>query len=177
MLLFLQAFAAEGLSVVEENTTPMLPLETNLKFEEELLTINMGALLAEVRNDSVNFPPADVVREIEEKEVEEIQDMVKEEEEEEKAVEEVEEEMLEELDAPKSHLPVTEFFILDPRDKTSFDNVQKSSPVFLLNRRNIEKKQKARNVEKEKVAEGGKSLKTRVVYINNQRLELPPESR
>ena len=72
MLLFLQAFAAEGLSVVEENTTPMLPLETNLKFEEELLTINMGALLAEVRNDSVNFPPADVVREIEEKEVEQV---------------------------------------------------------------------------------------------------------
>ena len=53
---FLQAFTTEGSSVVEENTTQMLPLETDLKFEDELLTINMGALLAEVRNDSVNFP-------------------------------------------------------------------------------------------------------------------------
>ena len=157
--------------MVEENTTQMLPLETDLKFEDELLTINMGALLAEVRNDSVNFPE-NVLREKAEKEIEEIQEVV--EEEEEKTVEGVKEEMLVELGAPESHLPVTEFFKLDPRDKTSFDNVQNSSPFFLLNRRNIEK-QKVGKVEA--VMEGGKSLKTRVVYINNQRLELPPESR
>ena len=169
---FLQAFTTEGSSVVEENTTQMLPLETDLKFEDELLTINMGALLAEVRNDSVNFPE-NVLGEEAEKENEEIQEVV--EEEEEKTVEEVKEEMLVELGAPESHLPVTEFFKLDPREKTSFDNVQNSSPFFLLNRRNIEKKQKVRKVEA--AVEGGKSLKTRVVYINNQRLELPPESR
>ena len=157
--------------MVEENTTQLLPLETDLKFEDELLTINMGALLAEVRNDSVNFPE-NVLREKAEKEIEEIQEVV---EEEEKTMEEVKEEMLVELGAPESHLPVTEFFKLDPREKTSFDNVQNSSPFFLLNRRNIEKKQKVRKVEA--VVEGGKSLKTRVVYINNQRLELPPESR
>jgi hypothetical protein len=167
-----QAFTTEGSSVVEENTTQMLPLETDLKFEDELLTINMGALLAEVRNDSVNFPE-NVLREEAEKENEEIQEGVAEEEE--KTVEEVKEEMLVELGAPESHLSVTEFFKLDPRDKTSFDNVQNSSPFFLLNRRNIEKKQKVGKVEA--VMEGGKSLKTRVVYINNQRLELPPESR
>jgi len=174
-----QAFTTEGSSVVEEK-------ETNLKFGDELLTINMGALLAEVRNDSVNFPSIrDELQEKAEKEVEEIQEMVEQEmveqevveEVEEKAAEEVKEEMSVELDAEESHLPVTEFFILDPRDKTSFDNVQNPSPFFLLNRRNIEKKQKVRKVEKEEVMEGGKSLKTRVVYINNQRLELPPESR
>ena len=161
MILFLQAFTTE----VEETTTPLPLIETNLKFEDDLLTINMGALLAEVSNDSVNFP-ADVLQEkTEEEEIEEMPER-----------EEVEENVEELKSEEESHLPVTEFFILDPADKTtSFESFQSSSPFFLLNRRNVEKKQK---VEKEEeVVEGGKSLKTRVVYINNQRLELPPDSR
>ena len=161
MILFLQAFTTE----VEETTTPLPLIETNLKFEDDLLTINMGALLAEVSNDSVNFP-ADVLQEkTEEEEIEEMPER-----------EEVEENVEELKSEQESHLPVTEFFILDPADKTtSFESFQSSSPFFLLNRRNVEKKQK---VEKEEeVVEGGKSLKTRVVYINNQRLELPPDSR
>jgi len=189
-----QAFTTEESSVIKE--TPMS--ESNLKFEDDLLTINMGALLEEVRNDTVNFP-ADVLREKAEKDDEEIQEVEKMVEEvdaemsvepeshlpvteffrwrEEEEEEEEEEKVEEELDTPESHLPVTEFFILDPRDKTSFDNsIQNSSPFFLLNRRNIEKK--VRKVEKEESQMGGgKSLKTRVVYINNQRLELPSESR
>ena len=141
----------------------------------------MGALLAEVRDDSVNFP-ADILQEEMEQEIEEIQERVGEDEE--KTIDEVNEV---ELDESGSHLPATEFFILDPNDKTSFDSFQNSSPFFLLNRRNLEKKQKIEKVEKEEekiekkkeeeVMEGGKSLKTRVVYINNQRLELPPDSR
>merc|ERR1712200_357701 len=31
-------------------------IENNLKFEDQLLTLDMGALLDEVRDDSVNFP-------------------------------------------------------------------------------------------------------------------------
>ena len=165
VILFLQAFTTE----VEETTTPLPLIETNLKFEDDLLTINMGALLAEVSDDSVNFP-ADVLQEkTEEEEIEEMPER-EEEEEEEKNVEELKSEQ-------ESHLPVTEFFILDPADKTtSFESFQSSSPFFLLNRRNVEKKQKVEK-EEEEVVEGGKSLKTRVVYINNQRLELPPDSR
>ena len=174
VILLLQAFTTEGSSVVEENTTPLPFIETNLKFEDDLLTINMGALLTEARDDSVNFP-ADVLQErAKEKEIEETQERV---EEEEKNVEELKAEVSVEQDEPESHLPVTEFFILDPTDEASIDSFQNSSPFFLLNRRNIEKKQKVEKVEKEEVMEGGKSLKTRVVYINNQRLELPPESR
>ena len=90
LILFLQAFTTEESSVVEE--TP----ESNLKFEDDLLTINMGALLAEVRNDSVNFP-ADVLREEETEELQEV----------EKTMEEMKAEILVE---PESHLPVTEFF-------------------------------------------------------------------
>ena len=136
--------------------------------------------MAEVRDDSVNFP-ADILQEKMEKEIEEIPERVGEEED--KTIDEVNEV---ELDESGSHLPATEFFILDPNDKTSFDSFQHSSPFFLLNRRNIEKKQTIEKVEKvvekienkeEEVMEGGKSLKTRVVYINNQRLELPPDSR
>ena len=165
MILFLQAFTTE----VEETTTPLPLIETNLKFEDDLLTINMGALLAEVSDDSVNFP-ADVLQEkTEEEEIEEMPER-EEEEEEEKNVEELKSEQ-------ESHLPVTEFFILDPADKTtSFESFQSSSPFFLLNRRNVEKVEKLEK-EEEEVVEGGKSLKTRVVYINNQRLELPPDSR
>ena len=156
-------------------------MESNLKFEDDLLTINMGALLAEVRDDSVNFP-ADILQEKMEKEIEEVEERMGEEEE--KTIDEVNEV---ELDESGSHLPATEFFILDPNDKTSFGSFQNSSPFFLLNRRNIEKKQQIGKLEKEvektekkkeeEVMEGGKSLKTRVVYINNQRLELPPDSR
>merc|ERR1719249_49316 len=94
-----QAFTTE----VEETTTPLPLIETNLKFEDDLLTINMGALLAEVSDDSVNFP-ADVLQEkTEEEEIEEMPER----EEEEKNVEELNSEQ-------ESHLPVTEFFILDP---------------------------------------------------------------
>jgi len=170
-----QEFATEGSTTAEDTTS--LPLESNLKFEDDLLTINMGALLAEVRDDSVNFP-ANILQEKMEKEIDGVEESVGEEEE--KSIEEVN---AVELDAPGSQLPATEFFILDPNDKTSFDSFQNSSPFFLLNRRNIEKKQKIEKVEKdgekkrEEVMEGGKSLKTRVVYINNQRLELPPDSR
>ena len=141
----------------------------------------MGALLAEARDDSVNFP-ADILQEKMEQEIEEIPERVGEDEE--KTIDKVNEV---ELDESGSHLPATEFFILDPNDKTSFDSFQNSSPFFLLNRRNIEKKQniekveeeveKIENKKEEEVMEGGKSLKTRVVYINNQRLELPPDSR
>merc|ERR1711971_39798 len=166
-----QELATEGSSTAEATTS--LPLGNNLKFEDDLLTINMGALLAEVRDDFVNFP-ADILQEKMEKEIDGIEES--EGEEEETTIDEVN---AVELDEPGSHLPATEFFILDPNDKTSFDSFQNSSPFFLLNRRNIEKKQTAERIEKkeEEVMEGGKSLKTRVVYINNQRLELPPDSR
>ena len=94
LLPLLQAFTTEGSSVVEEK-------ETNLKFGDELLTINMGALLAEVRNDSVNFPSIrDELQEKAEKEVEEIQEMVEQEMVEQEMVEEVEDTVTSE--APES---------------------------------------------------------------------------
>merc|ERR1711971_144389 len=173
----MQEFATEGSSTAEDTTS--LPLENNLKFEDDLLTINMGALLAEVRDDSVNFP-ANILQEKMEKEIDGVEES--EGEKEEKTIDAVN---AVELDKPDSHLPATEFFIFDPNDETSFDSFKNSSPFFLLNRRIIEKKQKLEKAEKEvekienkkEVMEGGKSLKTRVVYINNQRLELPPDSR
>ena len=50
---FAQVSTTERLSAAEEATS--LSSEANLKFEDDLLTINMGALLADA-SDSVNFP-------------------------------------------------------------------------------------------------------------------------
>merc|ERR1719410_934147 len=127
------------------------PIENNLKFEDQLLTLDMGALLDEVRDDSVNFPANTLQVKLDEN-FEEIP------------------ENLEDAKADKAativedQSAVTEFFALGPREENPEtknsklgERIQKEGGDVLM--------------------EGGKSLKTRVVYINNQRLELPPESR
>merc|ERR1712066_327248 len=49
-----QASVTEGASTAEDPKSSSI--ENNLKFEDQLLTLDMGALLDEVRDDSVNFP-------------------------------------------------------------------------------------------------------------------------
>ena len=151
----------------------LLPIENNLKFEDQLLTLDMEALLDEVRDDSVNFPANTLQVKLDEN-FEEIP------------------ENLEDAEADKAativedQSAVTEFFALGPREENLINSFHNPTPFFLLNRRKTEKKPETKNsklgerIQKEGgdvLMEGGKSLKTRVVYINNQRLELPPESR
>merc|ERR1719510_667108 len=70
-----QVSTTERSSAAEETTS--LSSEANLKFEDDLLTINMGALLEEA-SDSVNFP-ADFLQKKEEiegaKEVETLEEI------------------------------------------------------------------------------------------------------
>merc|ERR1712004_963663 len=103
----------------------MGPIENNLKFEDQLLTLDMGALLDEVRDDSVNFPANTLQVKLEEN----LEDAKADE-----AATDVEDQAA-----------VTEFFALGPREENLINSFHNPTPFFLLNRRKTEKKPETKN--------------------------------
>lgn len=129
--------------------------DKKLKLEDKLLTLDMVALLGE---DQVNFPENEETtekNEIEEKESQEVWTVA----------------MPEEdiIALPFLGNPDPEQFVREPSHDKFLVTFQNSPAPNLLN-----KLKSVRKVEEE-VEKEKKSSKTRIVYINNQRLEISQE--
>ena len=129
--------------------------DKKLKLEDELLTLDMVALLGE---DQVNFPENEETtekNEIEEKESQEVWTVA----------------MPEEdiIALPFLGNPDPEQFVREPSHDKFLVTFQNSPAPHLLN-----KLKSVRKVEEE-VEKEKRSSKTRIVYINNQRLEISQE--